>query len=308
MSGDTVEEPAAATPRRPSRLAQAARIAWVVAVVVALVVVVVREGPDLAAAVGRVGVARVGASTVAGLLAVLASVALWRPLLSGLGGTVPLRPAVRVLTVSQLGKYLPGAVWPALVQVDLTRAHGVRPAAAVGGFALFAWYHLVTGAVVAVPLLVGADVVGWWALVAVPAGLAACAPPLLDAVGRLAVRILRRNPLPSLPWRSAILAVVASVPMWAAYTVHVWLLAEPLGGGLGVSGGAFAAAYVVGFLVVVAPAGAGAREAVAATVLVAGGMTTADALAVALASRVLLVVADALAAGIGVVVGRTSRR
>jgi uncharacterized membrane protein YbhN (UPF0104 family) len=66
---------------------------------------------------------------------------------------------------------------------------------------------------------------------------------------------------------------------------------------------AFALAWVVGLLVVIAPAGAGPREA-ALVLALAPVLSSADALLVALVSRVLMVVADAGAAGVAALLAR----
>jgi len=78
-----------------------------------------------------------------------------------------------------------------------------------------------------------------------------------------------------------------------------------LGSRLGASGlrdattvvGAFALAWVVGFLVVIAPAGAGPREA-ALVLALAPVMDAPDALVLALVSRVLMMAGDGLVAAV----------
>ncbi|WP_250284905.1 lysylphosphatidylglycerol synthase domain-containing protein, partial [Frankia sp. CiP1_Cm_nod2] len=74
------------------------------------------------------GVAASGAVTV---LAVGTTVLSWRALLASLGVALPLRAALRIFFVGQVGKYVPGSVWPVLAQMELSRDHGVpRPKAA----------------------------------------------------------------------------------------------------------------------------------------------------------------------------------
>jgi len=88
--------------------------------------------------------------------------------------------------------------------------------------------------------------------------------------------------------------------MWLAFGAHAWVLASRLGAdGLrdATTVGAFALAWVVGFLVVIAPAGAGPREA-ALVLALAPVMDTPDALVLALVSRVLMLVGDGLVAAI----------
>jgi len=89
---------------------------------------------------------------------------------------------------------------------------------------------------------------------------------------------------------------------WLAFGTHVWLLAVDLGAppfhALPVSIGAFCVAATLGLLFVVAPAGAGVRE-----VLLVVGLTPvlspAAATAVAVLSRLVVMLGDVVAAAIG---------
>src|SRR5262245_57079117 len=49
----------------------------------------------------------------------------WRAVLSDLGSRLPVPAALRVSSLSQVVKYLPGAVWALAAQVDLCRDHRV---------------------------------------------------------------------------------------------------------------------------------------------------------------------------------------
>jgi uncharacterized membrane protein YbhN (UPF0104 family) len=66
--------------------------------------------------------------------------------------------------------------------------------------------------------------------------------------------------------------------------------------------GGYCLAWAVGFLVVVAPAGAGAREAALAAAL-SPVLDGAELVVLVLASRVLLTVADLALAGVGAALG-----
>ena len=67
--------------------------------------------------------------------------------------------------------------------------------------------------------------------------------------------------------------------------------------------GAFALAWLVGFLVVIAPAGAGVRE-VTLVFLLQSAATGPQALSLALVSRFLMTAADAIGFAVGVAIGR----
>jgi glycosyltransferase 2 family protein len=92
--------------------------------------------------------------------------------------------------------------------------------------------------------------------------------------------------------------------------VQVWVLALRLGAGgpllLVQSAGAFAGAWCIGFLLVVAPAGAGVREA--ALILLLGAATSRpQATVISVVSRLLFVVADLAWGGFAVLAERRRR-
>ena len=49
----------------------------------------------------------------------------WRALMAGVGSPLSVGVASRVLFIGQLGKYLPGSVWPVLAQMELASDHKV---------------------------------------------------------------------------------------------------------------------------------------------------------------------------------------
>ena len=59
------------------------------------------------------------------LAALVCTMLVWRALMAGLGSPLSVGVASRVLFVGQLGKYLPGSVWPVLAQMELASDHKV---------------------------------------------------------------------------------------------------------------------------------------------------------------------------------------
>jgi hypothetical protein len=53
------------------------------------------------------------------LVAQYANLKVWQVLLGGLGSPLRTRVAGRILLIGQLGKYIPGSVWPVLTQMEL---------------------------------------------------------------------------------------------------------------------------------------------------------------------------------------------
>jgi len=245
--------------------------------------------------VGSLGLALVG---------VFVSFLLWRGTLGTLGSTLPLRPAARLFFVTQLGKYLPGAVWPVLAQMRMGREHGV-PRQRMGlAFLLTLGVTTLVGVLLgaaALPALLRAEGrVVLLGLLAVPVLLVLLVPRVLNALLDRALRLLRRPGLGvPLAGRDVSRGVGVAVLFWLLYSGHVWLLAVGLGADpletFPVALGGFAIAFSLGPLLVVLPAGAGVREAVL-VVMLAGVLSTPDATAVALTSRALLILTDGLLA------------
>ncbi|MCM3925442.1 flippase-like domain-containing protein, partial [Frankia sp. AiPs1] len=298
-------EPAAASTRRSGRGPRW----WLVrgALVVALgllVVALVSQWNDVQDSFRLLTVGSVVAAGIATILAVGTTVLSWRALLAGLGAALPLRAAVRIFFVGQIGKYIPGSVWPVLAQMELSRDYGVsRPKAASASLVVLALAVPSGGLAAAVTLpFVSADALTryWWALAAVPVFAVVLYPSVLSRLLALGFRLLHRAPLEE----PLTLRPIAAGAGWLLvsfcwYGLATWLLVRDLdpevGGGrlLLLSVGAYALAWTAGFLVLVVPAGAGVREAVLVLALapaVAGGPATL----VALVARLLATVADLL--------------
>jgi uncharacterized membrane protein YbhN (UPF0104 family) len=263
----------------------------------------------------RAGIARISAPAVTGALVALAaalwcSLLAWRVLLAELGSPLPLPVAARIFFVGQIGKYLPGSVWPVLAQMEMGRDEGVPRTRMAVSFLVNLGLALVVGLVLGLPVLL-ARRVGFSGLAAL-AALAALAvalpllgrPRLLNAALGRALAAARRLPLEhELSARTLARVVGWLVACWVAYGLHVWALAVDLGApalaALPVAIAAYAVAFSLGILVVFAPAGAGVRE-VLLVVALAPVLPAGRATAVAVVSRLLLTSMDAAAAGVAV--------
>lgn len=243
-------------------------------------------------------------------LAVLA----WRVALADLGSRLRPRDAARVFCIGQLGKYVPGSVWPVLAQMELARDHGVpRRRTAVASLVAMATSLLVAllVAAVTIPLSGSGRLAGyWWGLLAVPVLLAVLHPAVLNRLLRLP--LVRARAAPALRFSGAGVAVVGgwNVLMWLALGLQLWVLCIGLGAPVtrsaGLAIGGFALAWAVGFIVVIAPAGAGAREAVLVAVL-SPVLPAGPALVAALLSRVLMTLTDLCLAGLFLLLHRPDR-
>jgi uncharacterized membrane protein YbhN (UPF0104 family) len=245
------------------------------------------------------------AAAAAALASLGVSLLTWRATLGGLGVHVPLRPAARIFFLGQLGKYLPGSVWPVLAQMELGAGHGLGRAQ-VGTASLLTLAVGVPGALVlgllAVPALVSAGAAAYGLLfLALPVAVVLLWPPVLNRLLDRGLRLLRRSPPQErLGGRTILRVALLSGLANVLLGVHVWFLALDLGAGgpllLPLAVGAFTLANVAGLLALPLPAGAGVREAV----LVLGlspVLPVGQALLLALVSRVLLTAGDLCVAG-----------
>jgi hypothetical protein len=174
----------------------------------------------------------------------------------------------------------------------------VAPRATVTAVTLFIWVHLVTGAALGIAVLAGTGDLPAWSLAVLPVLVALLAPPVLRwTLARLLV-LARREPLRALPdGRHLLAACCWALAMWACYGVHLQILASAVQQPIGpvTAAGVFAAAWFVGFVLLVAPAGVGPREAAMVALL---PLTAGAGLLVALVSRLILTVADAVWAAV----------
>ncbi|MGH3739146.1 MAG: lysylphosphatidylglycerol synthase transmembrane domain-containing protein [Micromonosporaceae bacterium] len=276
----------------------------------------VRQWAGVRPLLGELSWQALGVAAVAVFAGIFSTFLAWRTIVADLGFPLPVGAAMRIFFVSQLGKYVPGKLWPILVQIRLGRAYQI-PARASGAASLvFLLMVIGSGLVVAVPTLplIGGRAWGayWWtALILVVAVLVAL-PPVLNRLIAWGLRLTRREPLPrALSAKGIAAAGFWSVLAWFGYGIHVWALARDLGADnslwlYAVATGGFAAAFSAGFLFPVAPAGAGAREA-AMILLLGVALAGPKVIVIAVISRLLFTVLDAVWAGIGALAARTGR-
>ena len=305
---DPVEIP---TPR-PNRRSQATRLAFLALTLAAGAYAVARQWSRVQAGFAELGPVPLIVALVPALASVVAMMLAWRGLLGSLGSPLRLRPAARIFFTSQLGKYLPGSVWPVVAQMQLGRAYRIPRARSAAAAALAMLVSLASALVLAaatLPVAGGAKAAGyWWAFVAVPVLMAGLHPRVANPVLRTIFRITRRPAIEPLTARTIAETAARSVVGWLLAGLHIWILAIALGASpwrtllLGIGGYAFA--WSVGFIIVFAPAGAGVRE----LILVAALQPVLDpgkATVVALASRLVTIIADLIAAAVTAREGRT---
>ena len=268
-----------------------------------------RERGSFASALKSIGAGSIAASFLCGVIGVAATFPLWREVLEGLGVDMPWGAGSRVFFVSQLGKYVPGSVWPVIMQMEAGRARGASRRTMLAANLITVAINCAIGLLIACVFLPAYDthVLAryWWALLAIPFLLALLHPRALPGLLDRVFALVHRPPLnEKLDVGASARASCWSVVSWAALGLQLGILANGAGHhGVSLyllSVGAMALAVPLGVLFIPAPAGAGIRDVVLVLVL-SVMLTSGQALAVVVASRVLLIGADLLLAGVAAV-------
>jgi uncharacterized membrane protein YbhN (UPF0104 family) len=304
-----------------NRLLRGLRAALVAIVVAAAGFAISRQWSGVHTSLDELSALWTALAVAAVMGALFGSMLAWRYLLADLGSPLPISASVRIFFVGQLGKYLPGSVWPVVTQMELGRSYNVQRKQSATAGALTMAVVLVAGVVVAAMLLpfLAPRIVRdfWYALLIVPAGLVVVHPHVFTAFVNRVLRLARRQPLDRpLSWRGLGRAFAAAAASWLLLGVQVFAISRDLGAGgprllpLAIAG--FALAWTTGFVVVFVPAGVGIREAVLYAVLVPAfdGRVpdpTHAAVTAALVSRFAMTVGDVAWGAIALMVSARRR-
>jgi uncharacterized membrane protein YbhN (UPF0104 family) len=291
---------------------------WVRAGFIAVIVAfcsygLVTQWPQTHAALARMNWFTVGTAGLAALAGSGCMLMAWRTLLADLGSQLTVKAATRVMSVSQLGKYLPGAVWAFAAQLELAQDYKVPrrrcATTVVTSVTVTLGIGLLMAAVTLSLTSSAAAAHYWWALAVAPVLVALLFPPVLSRVINLVLILLRRAPLERHPTGAGIAKAVAwTAAGWLLWGFQAWLLLHDVTGkGLSVllvSVGAYALAWSAGTMVVIFPGGIGPRE-LALVAALAPVATRGPALVVAVLSRLLMTGSDLIYGGAGLLIGRS---
>lgn len=269
--------------------------------------------PDVYSALTRLDPVLVVAALVVSPVYLLATMSVWRVVLSDLGSHLAFREAFPVFFVSQLGKYLPGSFWSFVAAAELGADREVPRRRSLTSMAVALLLSLIGGLGLGVIglLLSSPDARGRFAgaLWLLPVLVVLALPPVANRLVGWFLRVLRRPPLEHpLTLGGALGGLTWAMVAWLLAGLQIWLLG--IAAGMEVSAtsylictGGYALAWSLGFLFVPAPAGVGVREvvlaAVLSTVLDHGGV-----LVVVLISRAIMTVVDVGLAGIAAPLSR----
>jgi len=282
------------------------KLGFVVAMVALGIWAIVSKWSGFKSGLHQIGLAASLEALLCVLVGLVLNLQVWRGLLAASGSHLRVRAAARVFFIGQLGKYLPGSVWPVLTQMELGRAYKVPRERSATVAIVTMTIGLASGllaTLVGVPFMDGGEAgTYWWAFLFIPVLLVCLHPRVLNPILNRGLRIIGR-PVPERPLtlRTVLTAIGINVLAWFANGLQIWVMATKLGAHgdhvLLVSIGAYAFAWCVGFLIVIAPAGAGFRDAIlVATLAPLLGGDHGAALAIAVLSRLITIVGDLVVA------------
>jgi uncharacterized membrane protein YbhN (UPF0104 family) len=225
---------------------------------------------------------------------------LWWACLHVFGDTQRRSHAVAWYFGGELGKYLPGGIWPVVGRGELAQRGGVSRGTAYAttllSYAVMCVAAtIVCGALAPIAAASRGGLGRGWAMVAVvPVGIAAVHPAILGRVLALGQRLTRgRVSLEPPPWSAMLTLIARAIPTWVLIGFASVAVTEALGYNQQPPRVAFAAvaAWILGFVAVPVPAGAGLREL---AFVALAGLGSAPGTAVAAIARVLLILVDGI--------------
>lgn len=241
----------------------------------------------------------------------------WRVILADLGTPLDWNVSTQLFGISQIGKYIPGGVWNIVAAAQIGRDHDIPARRSVTAMTVAVLISLLSGVGIgAVTLMTMAQAIqipSWAILLVLAALLVMLTPPVLNRLIAFGFGLLKRPGLEQpLTFRGLGLSTLLASAAWVLAGMQIWVLGigfgmKPDAPGLLLSVGAYALAWVVGFLVVFVPAGTGVRESVLGLFFV-GVLSTGAVLAVVLVSRIAMTLADLLFAGAGALLSAHAKR
>lgn len=233
--------------------------------------------------------------------------AAWVHLYRSGGGRLAYGRGIQIWLVTNLGRYIPGKVWQLSGLAVHLRGTGGSGALALSSALTFQLVTLLTGMGLGAVLL-GRDVrllgLGSWALPLFLAllFLALLHPAVLDRLTAWTARALGEEEVGAPGGRHLWQASVALVLAWLVYGLAFWCFLRGLVGTAApdpwTATGIFAASYVAGYVVLVAPGGLLVREGAMTALLTAlAALGAPVSAAVAIVARVWVTLSELCAVG-----------
>ena len=250
-------------------------------------------------------------SLLLGLVAMTSIGWIWVTMIVARSHNVRHRNAMAWYFTGQLGKYVPGGIWPIVGRAELAVRNGIPrlDAYASTGLSLVTTY-----AAAVVTIGIGAAATTGHRLIAVLIAIslvlafaAFSQPSLRAAIIRVATRVSPSASSLTDPKRLARLTVV-HIPAWILMSLSTSVTATAFGAKISIADMLFitTTSWLAGFVVVGVPGGIGVREAVF-TSLAGGIIGTPMAVSLALMSRVVFIAVDLTGALVSSVISRLNK-
>jgi uncharacterized membrane protein YbhN (UPF0104 family) len=244
-------------------------------------------------------------AVVCAALGMLAIALPWKRALRIVGIEAGLAACVTWYFVGEIGKYVPGGIWPVVGRAELARRGGHPRSGAYASVALSLGALYLSGMLLVallLPLRLMSNSNGsLWVLVLLPVGLALLHHRPLTWMVELAEKAMKRKldvRIP--PWSESLKLIACYLPAWVLIGTATWCVArafDPDVGWLTIAPAAMLS-WVVGFVLVPVPGGVGVREA-AFVALVGGAVPSGVRATIAVVARLAFMLVDALGAVIG---------
>lgn len=296
-----------------ARLLRIAGIVLALAAVGFLLATLVEEWPAVSASIADARPFTMLLAWALSLAAMWGLAVLWYATLAVFGSPQRLVDVSAWYFAGELGKYLPGGIWPVVGRGELANRAGAKRSVAYGTTMLSLALMVLGGLLLSlllIPFALGDLDLSGWVFVLPPAvlvGVVAIHPSVLGKVFSFLGRISKgKVELDPASWPAMLGLVAAAIPTWVFVGLASWLVGRGLGYEPDLSRTMMAStlAWVAGFLAVPVPAGAGIREVV---FVAASGMGTTEATVVATVSRFLFIVVDGVGGLAGLAYVRAMR-
>lgn len=242
----------------------------------------------------------IAAAVVVGLFAMGTIGVNWWVILRSLSAPTYLRQVITAYYPGQLGKYLPGGLWPIVGRGELLYRGGTPRSVAYASVAISLMLTYLAAAVVALPVITATALGGQSVMIQAASGIALLGaiavvvhPRVFATAESIASRFLHRQwDLEFPPWHITIAIIATSTISWVLIGLTTWIVAAAYAvtPPMGATVSATALSWLIGFLIIPVPGGIGVREA--AFIAVMPGLTETGAALLAISSRVVFVAAD----------------
>lgn len=247
-------------------------------------------------------------STLVFSIQVFANAWIWNVLMRMTKQTVSNWNSIVVYISSFVIRYIPGSVWAVAARATMNNVHGVKAMISIWGWVIENVTFMLVGLVMSVLVLMNVEGVPQWVVVMVFVGIPASFLFLMryEWVEKI-VEIVGRKVFPNkvadevvkfdLSVKDRLKLIGLFALSWLIFSVHFYIVADAVASvsldSFFLLAGVNALAWCIGFVVIVAPSGAGIKEAVIILALPALSITgEVDAVVIALLARMTAVLGE----------------